>query len=308
MVLKNLQKHDLRKIFSKVGGFFLLAVFLEIFLTFIVNIINKYYFPINSTISDICIRFFSFIVPYMIMLKSSGKSPSDVMSIKKPKGQLFSYVAIGLLISIVVEFITVYITEFLKNYNIDSQTPESIFKYDNTPIGIVLFLISLSIVPAITEEFVFRGVILGSLRKFGDNFAVFSTALIFGLMHGNIEQFIFAFFLGLYLGFTVIKTNSILPAMIIHFLNNLFSGIVFIFKDVEHFNFISEIFYCVVFVIASFSFVNLYCKDNKKNGQKIKRLESNLNFSSKMSAFVFNPGMIMFFIYVAFSIYVSLKH
>ncbi|MDQ5983109.1 MAG: hypothetical protein RUMPE_00107 [Eubacteriales bacterium SKADARSKE-1] len=304
--MESLQKSDLRKVSSKAGGFFLLVVFFEVSLFFIVDkIICTYYFPIDQTLSAILIAPFSFIVPYMIMLKVMNKKPRDVMSIKKPKGQLFSYVMIGILVANIADFITIYVVDFLKKYNINSKTPESIFKYENTPLGILFFLISLAIVPAISEEFVFRGVILGSLRKFGDNFAIFSSALVFGLMHGNIEQFVFAFILGLYLGYSVTKTNSILPAMIIHFVNNLFSGISYIFKDVENFEFFTQIFYSVVLVVSIFYIVRLF-NNNKKQAQKINR--SNLSFRSKMSAFFLNPGMILFLIYVAFSLYVSLKY
>ena len=292
--MENLQKQDLRKISSKIGGFFLLIVFFQLNLTFLVSFV-KYFLPINSTILNIFISFFSYIVPLLIMLKTMSKKPSDLMSIKKPKKQLFSYVTIGIILAVMANFVTIFVIKFLKNYNINSVTPKIAFEYENTPLGIVLFLISLSIVPAITEEFLCRGVILGSLRKFGDNFAVFASALFFGLMHGNIEQFMFAFLLGLYLGFSVVKTNSILPAVLIHFFNNLITGLIVVFK-VEEFSMLMIIYYVVVFVISSACFIKLY-KENKSN-ITIRKDKTDLSFGKRMSAFIFNPGMILFLVYV----------
>jgi len=49
--------------------------------------------------------------------------------------------------------------------------------------------------------------------------------VIFGLFHGNLVQIPFAFIVGIVLGWVVTSTNSMLPAILIHFSNNLFSVI-----------------------------------------------------------------------------------
>ena len=74
-----------------------------------------------------------------------------------------------------------------------------------------------AIVPAVFEEFAFRGVVLNKLRKFGDSYAIIMSAVLFGLMHGNLSQIPFAFILGLVIGFIAVKTNSIIPGILIHF-------------------------------------------------------------------------------------------
>ncbi|HBL40687.1 MAG TPA: hypothetical protein DDY98_03600, partial [Ruminococcaceae bacterium] len=62
------------------------------------------------------------------------------------------------------------------------------------------------------------------LRRYGDHFAVFATALVFGLAHGTVSGFVFAFFVGLVLGYAVFLSESLWPAILIHFLNNLYAS------------------------------------------------------------------------------------
>lgn len=81
------------------------------------------------------------------------------------------------------------------------------------------------IIGPIVEELVYRGGILMALRRFGDQFAVVVSAIIFGLMHANIPQIIFATLVGLILGYICVKTNSLRYVIIIHMLNNLIATI-----------------------------------------------------------------------------------
>ena len=82
-------------------------------------------------------------------------------------------------------------------------------------------IIYMGILPAITEEMFFRGLILdGFARNYSKRKAVFISALLFGLIHLNPWQFLTAFMIGLAAAWICIETNSILPCMLIHFINN----------------------------------------------------------------------------------------
>jgi sodium transport system permease protein len=83
----------------------------------------------------------------------------------------------------------------------------------------VFLLGSLS--PAICEEFVFRGVFLGLLRRFGKpRAAVVTTAVFFGLIHLSVFRFVPTAALGLILALLVVRTGSILPSMLFHAVYN----------------------------------------------------------------------------------------
>ena len=62
-----------------------------------------------------------------------------------------------------------------------------------------LFLYA-SVLGPVSEELLFRGYALRTLEPFGRKFAIFGSALLFGLFHGNLLQAPYAFLVGLVLG------------------------------------------------------------------------------------------------------------
>lgn len=77
-----------------------------------------------------------------------------------------------------------------------------------------------SILAPISEEILFRGFIQRSLMPYGKKFAIFCSAFLFGLFHGNLAQTPYAFVVGLVLGYTAAE-YSIGWAMVLHMFNNL---------------------------------------------------------------------------------------
>ena len=75
----------------------------------------------------------------------------------------------------------------------------------------------------IAEELLCRGVVQRTLMPFGKGFAIFGSAFIFGLFHGNILQAPMAFMVGLVLGY-VAAEYSIVWALILHMINNMVLG------------------------------------------------------------------------------------
>lgn len=98
-----------------------------------------------------------------------------------------------------------------------------------TGIGVAMYLFTLSVLPAILEEILFRGFILQSLRRFGDLFAVMISALIFALVHGNFAQLPNAFIMGVTIAFLAVKIGSLIPGMILHFINNFGASVLDVF-------------------------------------------------------------------------------
>ncbi len=73
------------------------------------------------------------------------------------------------------------------------------------------------------EEILFRGLVLRTLEPYGKKFAIFASALLFGLFHGNAVQTPFAFAVGLVLGYVAVE-YSVGWAMVLHMINNLVLG------------------------------------------------------------------------------------
>jgi membrane protease YdiL (CAAX protease family) len=84
-----------------------------------------------------------------------------------------------------------------------------------TPTG----LLYVCIVGPVVEELIFRGAIMRSLERFGLNFSIVISALIFGLFHIFTVQAIFAFFMGLILGY-IASRYSIKWSILAHILIN----------------------------------------------------------------------------------------
>lgn len=92
--------------------------------------------------------------------------------------------------------------------------------YTSIPMCVSTILYTCIIAP-ITEEMVFRGVVLRGLSTVSQRFGIVASAVLFGLLHGNVSQFIVATVLGILLGMVATKYNSILPTIVIHFFMNL---------------------------------------------------------------------------------------
>jgi len=88
--------------------------------------------------------------------------------------------------------------------------------------GFLGAFIKVSIIAPIVEELIFRGIILSGFRRNYSAFkAVLISAILFSLFHLNPWQMPATFVLGLFLGWLVIRTQSILAAIIGHSVNNL---------------------------------------------------------------------------------------
>ena len=81
----------------------------------------------------------------------------------------------------------------------------------------------MGLVAPVVEEIIFRGALLRGFEPLGKRFAVFASAVLFGLFHGNLVQSPYAFAVGLVLGYTAME-YSIGWAMVLHMINNLILG------------------------------------------------------------------------------------
>lgn len=85
-------------------------------------------------------------------------------------------------------------------------------------------VLSIAIIAPICEELLFRGAIMKALMRSGrtPKSAIIISAVIFGVIHINPAQIPFAFLIGLVFGWLYYRTNSLLPVIIGHIVNNSF--------------------------------------------------------------------------------------
>lgn len=94
---------------------------------------------------------------------------------------------------------------------------------DGTNIWLtVLFLVLLA---PLIEEFIFRKLIIDRVRPYGEGACVLISALLFGLFHGNLNQFFYAFGIGAIFAFIYIKTGRLRYPIFMHMTINLLGGV-----------------------------------------------------------------------------------
>lgn len=86
--------------------------------------------------------------------------------------------------------------------------------------SLLVSIIGVALIPCILEESVYRGVFYNEYRKEKPIAAIFLSALLFALLHGNFNQFSYALIMGILFALVIEATNSIVSTMIIHFVIN----------------------------------------------------------------------------------------
>lgn len=89
----------------------------------------------------------------------------------------------------------------------------------------IINLVFIAIIAPILEELVFRKLLCDRLLPLGEGYAIVISAAIFGLSHGNLFQFLYAFALGLVFALVYVKTGKLIYTMIYHAIINFFGGV-----------------------------------------------------------------------------------
>ena len=88
-----------------------------------------------------------------------------------------------------------------------------------------VLLVYAVIVGPFFEELMFRKLILDRTRAYGEKLVIFFSALLFAFFHTNVEQFFYAFLIGLVLGYLYLRTGKLSVCWLLHSVYNFFSGL-----------------------------------------------------------------------------------
>ena len=171
-----------------------------------------------------------------------------------------------LVASIAVIFSMAYVNSYIMewvgfNYDLfGSDTIDANYK-------LILAVISSALVPACCEEYLFRGMVLSNVLPYGKTNAIVVSAVLFGLMHQNPAQMLYATAAGIVLGLVYVRTRSIWGGVLIHFFNNLISVIQqFLFEKMvyERANTICIIMELAIVVGGAVCAVILLCAERRR--------------------------------------------
>lgn len=137
-----------------------------------------------------------------------------------------------LIAAVFISFFLLYAGNILGGLVIDllgavvGRTPENpLTPYTENRYAWLRILVMVILAPMI-EEYVFRKQLIDRMNAYGGRTAVLTSALMFGLFHGNLSQFFYAFAIGLVFGYLYLRTGRLRYTAILHMLINFMGGYV----------------------------------------------------------------------------------
>lgn len=129
-----------------------------------------------------------------------------------------------------MQIITLLLAWLLQNTAVSDSfnATENMFSSADMTCAVIMFVYTTVFAP-LFEEFWFRGLVLRSLKPYGNGFAIFISAILFGLTHANLAQFFYATVIGIVLGYVAVQTGSIVTTTVMHAMFNGIAGVTSLF-------------------------------------------------------------------------------
>ena len=250
--------------------------------------------PMFLTVINIFVSIIVFTLTFSIILFGEHLKLPQIVSFKKPNKEFFApLVLICIGVSAFANVVANMLSGLFNSVGIPVTAPDF-----DTPKGVLGFIVTflcIAITPALVEELAMRGIVLGSLKRYGKGFAVGVSSILFGMMHGNLSQIPFAFILGIAIGIAVIKTDSIWTGVLIHFINNAVSvildAIITKTESTQVLAFINSLYFALC--ILAF-FVGVYLlKGKTKEIFEFDEENSTISLNQKLKWFFSSPAIIV---------------
>lgn len=296
---KKQQRNELLKVGFVLGGAIILYLFLQTFWASMINTLGFTKLYSESTMFKYAFNIVA--VDLLSMLPAFGIAAlmlkrnftSELFPTKKVgKLKATAWVFFGMGCTILANYFVSVMMVFVKNV-LGYELTQNDLGSSSDPLTCIIMVTATVFAPAIFEEFAFRCCALGALKKYGKGFAVFMVSIMFGLIHGNVIQFVFAFIVGLILAYITIQTDNVIIAMVIHGLNNgrsALNDIITSASNEKTANTVAVIVMIILGVLAVASLVYLLITKSFKAEKKIKSLYDN-NFGTKIACMI--PGLIV---------------
>lgn len=216
-------------------------------------------------------------------------------------GNAVQYCMTALFLWVIAIYASNAVNDVLLKYGYDTYIDQS--GTGETVLGTVIMNLYTCVIAPITEELFFRGMLLKVFSKANQRFAIFSTAVFFGLAHGNIPQFLLAFLLGVFLAHITMKHSSIIPAITVHIFVNTFSTVFGLFSDAgEEVQMVAMLLLLAAAILGMIMLL-VFCGDNRIPATTPKQSTRGLSV-----ALCSLPFCIAFIIQVIYMIYVLVNN
>jgi len=168
---------------------------------------------------------FMLLIPFFMYKFMRKKKITEVLQDFHVKKINFKAIIIAIGIGIIVYFLNLAVASFFNIFiystGYDPSFGMATISSESYPlINFLGDIFITAMLPGICEEFCHRGLLVNGYKQISPKKTILLVGLLFGLMHLNIEQVFYATIIGMFLTFLVYLTDSIIPSIIIHFLNN----------------------------------------------------------------------------------------
>lgn len=239
----------------------------------------------------------SIFIPALIIMSSVKKKEKlrteDILPFSSVGGKKLALIVLGgMSFCMVAQIMAVLLSINFAIFGFDiNEAIET--TYATKPVDIMMNSICTALIPALVEEFAYRGVVLGALKKYDTSLAIIGSAYLFGMLHGNLAQIPFAFTLGLMLAYVRVKTDSMLPNILIHFGNNFYAVLISTASEVvsDSVSTFMDVIVMIVFLMIGMICIYALSK-NDKSFFKLDQDRSDLTFGEKVKTF-FSSGTVI---------------
>ncbi len=217
-----------RKHFSKLGGMYLLGTIVIFAVQFAVSFAAGLLFPewlMNGDFALLLSMVPMYAIGMPVLIARVRTIPADRVGRRPIRAGSF-------IAAVVMCFGAVYLTNIIGNI---VTTVIGMLKGSgvqnqllNVTESVSLWMIAfwMVICAPVMEEYVFRKLIVDRTVRYGQGTAVLLSGLMFGLFHGNLNQFVYAFVLGMLLAYLYVKTGNLKITIAIHMMINFMGGLV----------------------------------------------------------------------------------
>lgn len=305
------EKRTLKKLGFYTGAAVLMSVIVQSAIVIsleLFGMMDRYYDDAYfSSAADILIVIVGMLLPFLFFGKrmKAASGTQSVPELGAPyKGKLMlPAVVAGVGFCMLGNIINSYISMIFDSFNVELTAPD--IPMAEGVSGVILTFFRVAITAAIVEEIALRGYVMGTLRFYGDSFAIAVSSAVFAAMHGNMVQAPFALMAGFALGYFSVKTGTIWTGVIIHAINNSLSIIVYYLS--EHFG-EEQIALPYTFMIYALIIGGVLCFvyfTNQTKEVTLSKGESVLGTGEKVKTFFLSPTMIITMIYM---LYITLEY
>lgn len=177
----------------------------------------------NEYLSVVLLQMLVFLVPAAVWCRFSGEKYTRGLRICLPKPDTAVLILAASLVMISGGILVSMLFGGLDQLSHNFSLYDTFVSKDNGTVPVKLYLIlAYAVLPAVCEEFVFRGILCYEYERGGVARAVILSSLFFALLHFNLANLPVYLFAGAVLALTMYATRSLIGAMIAHFLYNIF--------------------------------------------------------------------------------------